>query len=128
MFCCHENKNTKPNQKKKKITLILHSRPTATDMRRIIYLGKSLFSNLFLFLFEVLNIRMFLITRKFKNEKKSFSQTEETSCKNMLSRLNQQMCAVVFTRVRTQNTEYHETTLEGFKLLYTFSFIRVWRN
>lgn len=62
----------KSNNNNKKITLILHSRSTATDMRRIIYLGKSLFSNLFLFLFKVLNIRMFLVTRKLKNEKKTF--------------------------------------------------------
>lgn len=83
-------KTKKSNQtnNNKKITLILHSRSTATDIRRIIYLGKSLFSNLFFFLFKVLNIRMFLITRKFKNEKKRFL-TEETSCRNILSRLNQ---------------------------------------
>jgi len=33
-------------------TGILHSRETATDMRRVIYLGESFFSNLLLFLFE----------------------------------------------------------------------------
>lgn len=55
--------------------IILYSRETATDMRGVIYLGKSFFSNLLLFLFDVLNIRMFLITRKTKN-KESFSQTK----------------------------------------------------
>lgn len=53
--------------------IILYSRKTATDMRRVIYLGKSFFSNLLLFLFDVLNVRMFLTTRKTKNEE-SFSQ------------------------------------------------------
>lgn len=121
LFHCHE---TEENM------LMPHSGETATNMRRvIIYLGQSFLSNLLLFLFEVLNIRMFLITRKSKN-KESFSQTEETSCKNIiLSRSNQYVCVAVLIHVHTQNTKHHETTLEGFRLFYskniTFTFVRV---
>lgn len=60
-------------------------------MKRVMYLGPSFFSNLLLFLSELLNINMFLITGKYKNEKR-FSQTQEISGKNYQFNLNKLLC------------------------------------